>query len=72
MKKSIIIVYTFILVVVAGIYGFNYFQLQFQMNEVLKGDPRNNGIEVKVHFCNYVNPSVISLDRPNDGRYQND
>lgn len=59
MKKSIIAICTIILVVIIGIYSFNYLQLQSQMNDVIKGDPRNNGVEVSVHFGNYVNPSVL-------------
>jgi len=65
MKKSIIAICTFILVAVIilfGIYCFNYFQLQSKMNDVIKGDPRNNGIEVSVHFCNYVNTSILIYD----------
>ena len=62
MKKSIIAICAFILVAAIGIYGFNYFQLQSQMNDVIKGDPRNNGVEVAVHFGNYVNPSVLVYD----------
>jgi len=50
MKKSIIAICTFILVAGIGIYGFNYLQLQSQMNDVIKSDPRNNGVEVSVHF----------------------
>jgi hypothetical protein len=59
MKKSIIIICVFIIVATIGIYGFNYFRLQSQMNDVLKDDPRNNGVEVSVHYGNYVNPSIL-------------
>ena len=48
--------------VLAGIYSFNYIQLQNPMNEVLKGDSRNTGVEVRVHYGNYVNPSVLIYD----------
>jgi len=40
----------------------NYFQLQSQMNNVLKDDPRNNGVEVSVHYSNYVNSSILIYD----------
>ena len=40
----------------------NYFQLQSQMNDVLKDDPRNNGVEVSVHYSNYVNSSILIYD----------
>ncbi len=33
--------------------------LQPKMNEVIKDDPRNDGIEVSAHFKNYTNSSVI-------------
>ena len=62
MKKFLIIICAFVLVTIIGIYGFNYFQLQSQMNDVLKGDPRNEGIKVSVHFGNYVNPSILVYD----------
>lgn len=45
-----------------GVYGFNYFTLQNAMNEVLKTDPRNKGVEVSVHYQTYVNPSVLIYD----------
>jgi len=61
-KKSLIIICAFVLVVTIGIYGFNYFRLQSQMSDVLKGDPRNEGVEVSVHFGNYVNPSILVYD----------
>jgi hypothetical protein len=32
------------------------------MNDVIKDDPRNDGVEVSVHFGNYVNPSVLVYD----------
>ena len=42
--------------------GVNYLWLQSQMNDVLKDDPRNNGVEVSVHYGNYVNPSILVYD----------
>ncbi|BAI80353.1 conserved hypothetical protein [Deferribacter desulfuricans SSM1] len=62
MKRFIIIFFSFILVAVIAIYTFNYFQLQSKMNNVIKSDPRNSGIEVSVHFGNYFNPSVLVYD----------
>jgi len=41
---------------------FNYFQLQSQMGDVLKDDSRNNGVEVSVHYGNYVNSSILVYD----------
>src|SRR5665648_755455 len=62
MNKFIMIPFIFILVLAIGIYGFNYFSLQSKMNDVLKDDPRNNGVEVSVHYGNYANPSILVYD----------
>jgi len=59
MRKSIIIVCACILIIVISVYGFNYFQLQYQMKKVIKDDYRNNGVRVSVHFGNYINPSIL-------------
>jgi hypothetical protein len=32
------------------------------MNDELKNDPRNNGVEVSVHYGNYANPSILIYD----------
>lgn len=62
MKKPIAITLTSILLVVIFIYGFNYFQLQSKMNEVIKDDFRNRGVKVSVHYGNYINPAVLIYD----------
>ncbi len=62
MKNTIIAVFIIILTTVVGIYCFNYFQLQTQMNDVIKEDYRNNGIEVRVHYTNYVKTSELVYD----------
>jgi len=65
MNKSIIIPFILIiliLVLAIGIYGFNYFLLQSKMDDVLKNDPRNKGIEVSVHYDSYINPSIFVYD----------
>ena len=61
-KKLAIIVLIFVLSSVIGIYSFNYFQLQHPLNDALEEDYRNEGIEVSVHFGNYVNPSILVYD----------
>jgi len=40
----------------------NVFCLQSQMSDVLKGDPRNNGVEVSVYYGNYIDPSILIYD----------
>jgi len=62
MNKSIMIPFIFILLLAIGIYGFNYLSLQSKMNDVLKNDSRNNGIEVSVHYSHYINPSMLVYD----------
>jgi len=44
------------------VYGWNYFSLQFPMNDVIEKDPRNKGVEVSVHYKTYINPSVLVYD----------
>ncbi|MFX0201097.1 MAG: hypothetical protein ACFFCW_33680 [Candidatus Hodarchaeota archaeon] len=61
-KKSSIIICISILVPIIAIFCINHFQLQSKMNEVLRDDPRNSGIEVSVHFGNYINYSVLVYD----------
>ena len=59
MFKKVVIVIFILLIVVFGIYFFNYTQLQLKMNDVIKYDPRNNGIVVNVHFARYFQKSEI-------------
>jgi len=42
--------------------GFDNFQLQSQMNDVLKNDPRNTGIEVSIKAENRVNTIILIYD----------
>jgi hypothetical protein len=51
-----------LIVILGAIYSFNYIGLQTSMNEVLKDDPRNRGIDVNAHYQNYVNMSVLVYD----------
>jgi len=55
MFKKVVIVIFILLIVVFGIYT----QLQLKMNDVIKYDPRNNGIVVNVHFARYFQKSEI-------------
>ncbi|HIF6286343.1 TPA: hypothetical protein ACX3LL_004619 [Enterobacter asburiae] len=61
MKK----VYTAIILIVllcGGVLSANYIFLQRHMNEVLKEDPRNDGISVWVYYKWFVNSSEINYD----------
>lgn len=62
MKNSIVIVLSIVVLGTGGIYAVNYFQLQSALNSTIKGDPRNNGIDVSAHYGNYVNPSTLVFD----------
>lgn len=50
------------LAVGGGILGINYQQLQRPMNEIIDGDRRNAGIEVSVHYKNYVPGGTLVYD----------
>ena len=61
MKK----VYTAIILIVllcGGVLSANYIFLQRHMNEVLKEDPRNDGISVWVYYKWFVNSSEINYE----------
>ncbi|MCP5798763.1 hypothetical protein NL298_26145, partial [Klebsiella pneumoniae] len=61
MKK----VYKAIILIVllcGGVLSANYIFLQKHMNEVLKEDPRNDGISVWVYYKWFVNSSEINYD----------
>ena len=47
-----------LLTIVAFIWTWNYFGLQTPMNEVIKGDVRNDGVEVIVTYGNYFNSTL--------------
>jgi len=49
----------FLLIAVGGIYLFNYIRLQSKMNEAIKSDERNAGINISVHYGTYVNTSAL-------------
>lgn len=48
--------------VVVGIALWNYFALQKNVSEIIEADPRNEGINVLVHFEWFVNPNAIVFD----------
>lgn len=47
------------------ILSLNYFNLQRHMNEILKDDVRNKGVEVWVHYSWLINPNEIKYDLRN-------
>ncbi len=62
MKKTILIVLATITLGAVGALALNYFQLQSPMNYVIKRDPRNDGIDVSVHYGSFIDPSTLVFD----------
>jgi len=62
MNKMILVVLAVIVLGASGILAVNYYQLQSPMNSVLRRDPRNDGVDVSVHYSNFVNPSTLVFD----------
>lgn len=48
--------------VIVGIYLTNYFRLQAPMNRTLRTHSRCDGITIRVHYGNYLNPSTLVFD----------
>ena len=61
-KKFLFIIPAILLLAVALIWGWNYFNLQISMNEVINEDNRNEGIDVSVTYGNYFNTGVLVYD----------
>ncbi|MBN6078055.1 hypothetical protein HYE59_11125 [Aggregatibacter actinomycetemcomitans] len=62
MNKKAIIIILILFSIVGGIFGFNYFSLTKPLDNVLESDYRNKGVEISVHYENYVNPNVLVFD----------
>ena len=61
MKKIIWTLASFI-VAVFGIYFFNYFTLTKPVLEDTSKDVRNNGIEIGLHYKNYISTETLIFD----------
>ena len=61
MKKLTILIIV-IMAVISVIFGTNYLMLGRTLSETIKSDPRNSGIDISVHYQNYINPSVLVFD----------
>jgi hypothetical protein len=59
---SVVALFALTLVVMLVIAADNYLALQSEMDAVLKGDPRNNGVHVSVRFGHYVQRSILVYD----------
>ena len=62
MKKTVLVLFTIILLGLGGIYSINYFSLQSLMNTLIKNDNRNSGIDVSVHYKYYIIPTSLVYD----------
>jgi len=60
--KIVYKIITGVVVCLILILGLNYFNLQRHMNEILQADPRNEGVEVWVHYSWLINPNEIKYD----------
>lgn len=61
-RRGLLTLLLLLVLIPLSVYGWNYLTLQDKMSEVLEKDPRNKGVEVSVHYKNYVNPSVRVYD----------
>tara|TARA_B100000315_G_C14281900_1_gene453407 strand:+ start:109 stop:594 length:486 start_codon:yes stop_codon:yes gene_type:complete len=42
-----------------GVFILNYLNLQSKLDDVFKGDIRNNGVTIYAHYDNFINPNII-------------
>ncbi|HEX8459393.1 MAG TPA: hypothetical protein VF656_19025 [Pyrinomonadaceae bacterium] len=61
-RRGCLIPLLLLVLIPLAIYGWNYVTLQRKMNDVLKQDPRNKGVDVSTHYKTYVNPNVLVYD----------
>lgn len=64
-KRLWLLLFIIPLLVIGGIYGYNYFTLQVPMNKVIEGDNRNSGIDVTVKYDSYINFETLIYDLEN-------
>ena len=60
--KKIIWTLASLIVAVFGVYFFNYFTLTKPVLEDISKDVRNNGIEIGLHFKNYISTKTLVFD----------
>jgi hypothetical protein len=51
-----------LLIAVLSVCALNHFRLQWPMTAVVRGDPRNAGVDVSVRYGYYVDPTVLVYD----------
>lgn len=61
-KRLALPVIAILAAVAIGIFVINYAALQSPMDDVLQSDERNRGIQVRVHYKNYVDSDTLIYD----------
>jgi hypothetical protein len=61
-KKIVLLTASTCIAVLSAIYLANYIMLQQPFSDVIKSDPRNEGINFSVHYAYYVYPSELVID----------
>lgn len=46
----------------AGIYGFNYLNLERPFQQILESKPQYQGIEIHAYYYNFITPSKLVID----------
>jgi hypothetical protein len=62
MKRTLLIVALFICVACVSIATWNYLTISRPVEAALAIDSRNQGVQVRVHYHNYLDPTVLSFD----------
>ncbi|MBW1646247.1 MAG: hypothetical protein JRJ56_07995 [Deltaproteobacteria bacterium] len=62
MRKLSLLIFVALSVAATGVYAYNYSRLQRVMDEIVAGDCRAAGLEIAVHYENYLNPDVLVFD----------
>ena len=65
MNKGVISILLLSIVAISCALGFNYFTLSKPLQEVIESDYRNKGIDISVHYDNYINPKIMVFDVKN-------
>jgi len=57
--KRVVYLVIVLLVLMGGAYSFNYLSLKEPVQKGLDSDSRNNGVDIDVHYKNYIDLSVL-------------
>ena len=59
MKKVLSIFFVVLILLIGSIAAFNYIKVIKPYDEIYESDPRNKGVEISVHYQNYINPKIL-------------